>query len=574
MSAGVSIKIGANTSAMRSAFAELRKGFTGLAGAIRSFSVASISATAKVASSIAKGIGGAISKVSSMFANMLTGGGGLGSVLRLAGVAGLGMLLTDQARGAFEAATGYEDMRVRIEQFTGSAQAAKAILDDLEKFNLATPFETPDLNQALGSLMGAGITSGASDLVKEIAAVSKDGQQLVELADAVAKGFAKGKFQTEELNKFLEKQINLKPQLENITGLSGDEFTKAVENGLKFEDVTEAIRRMSAEGGQFFGLLKRQSQTTTGVISNLVGSWNALRREFAQPILDALKPVLMGATNLITDLIPRAREMGQTVSAALLQAFAVIRSGKTLELLRAGVALAFQGGMDVLMRGLRAAIAFLFTALPPVLDAAFAKLRDLQFWQGIALLFQGIAEAFSAEITSALPGSQDWEVEAMRAQARIDQSRGGTLIGRSGGVDFGAVLTDTLGKAVTAASAQLTTPISTELKNAIGNLKTLLQSAATEAEKLKEMGKVDPPSSSTDKKDDKKKDDEASVVRKMVKSLSISTSTARIGGGGFGVMFSQPILDEQKQTNKNIQKTNTLLAKILDRPNSMTATYA
>lgn len=568
MSAGVSIKIGANTTAMRSAFAELRKGFSGLSGAIRSFSVASISATAKVATSIAKGIGGAISKVSSMFSNMLTGGGGLGSVLRLAGIAGLGALITDQARGAFEAATGYEDMRVRIEQFTGSAEAAKAVLSDISQFSLTTPFEMTDLNQALSTLMGAGVTSGVTDIVKALGGVSKDGQQLTDLADALAKGFAKGKFQTEELNKFLERGINLMPQFTAVTGLAGDELTKAIEKGLKFDDVTESIRRMSAEGGQFFGLLKRQSQTTTGVISNLVDSWNTLRREFAQPILDALKPVLMGATGLITDLIPRARELGQTVSTALLQAFAVIRSGKTLDLLRAGVAVAFQGGLDVLMRGLRAAIAFLFTALPPVLDAAFAKLRDPQFWQGIALLFQGIGEAFSAEIRSALPNSKEWEVEAMRAAARIDQARGGTLIGRSGGVDFSAVLTETLAKGIANASAQLTSSMSPGLRAALESLKTLLHDSAAEAEKLKAMGTVDGPAAgATGAGAPTTAAAVTSAVQQMARSLTIATSTARIGGGGFGVMLGQPLVNEQK-------KTNGLLQKILDRPNSMTARYA
>jgi tape measure domain-containing protein len=406
----------------------------------------------RVFSGILSGARATAASIKSLFAGAAgaAGGAGGGGGLRLPGLpiagllagAGAVALLTTQLKGAMNAAARFETLQISVEHFTGSVQAAKDLLGDLASFAIKTPFETEDVQNVAGQLLGAGIRENVAGITKDLAALAADGQQLGELGDAMAKGFAKGKFQTEELNKFLERGINLMPALEQATGLAGESLTKAIEKGLRFDQVTAAIASMSAQGGQFFGLLERRSFSFVGLVSTLKGVWTDLRRELGQPILDALKPILEAGIARLGTLMEAAKKMGNSIGSAIGIAFQAIQSGRSMEFLGKGISFAFQTGIDILRRGVAGAIAFLGTALPPIMEAAFAKLSDPQFWQGIGKLLEAAAASFAAEIRAAL--GQKEMAAALRRQSDMAQMLGGALIERSGGVDFGATLSDSM----------------------------------------------------------------------------------------------------------------------------------
>ena len=218
---------------------------------------------------------------------------------------------------AISSATNIEDLNIDMETFLGSTQRARDLIAELTQFSVSTPFETDDLLQTSRILAGSGIQEGLAGIVKELGAVSSNGQQLRELGDALAKGFAKGKFQTEELNKFLERGINLMPALEEATGLTGEALTKAIQSGLDFDTVTAAIRSLSAEGGQFFGLLERRSRSTSGLISTLSGAWDNLLQKLGTPINDAIKPGLTLLIDGINGGVGLATQLGAVLASEI-----------------------------------------------------------------------------------------------------------------------------------------------------------------------------------------------------------------------------------------------------------------
>ncbi len=354
---------------------------------------------------IASGAAGAARSVKGVFsgvASAVPGGSLLGPLAGIAGIAGGVALVTSQLMGAFKAAAAFEDLEVRVSSFLGSTQAAAALLAELSTFADKTKFMTTDVQNAAGSLLGSGIRENISGIVQDIAAVSRDGEDLRSLADAVGKGFARGKFQTEALDAFMTRQINLMPALAKVTGLTGEALRDAIEEGLGFETVTAAIRALSQEGGQFFGVLERGGQTAAAKVSTLIGVWNTLRRTFAQPILDAIKPILSDAIGLVESFKTAAANAGKSVGQAVLAAFALVKSGQTMKLLGAGFDFAVAGAIDMLMRGLKAAGAFLSTVLPPIFEAAVAKLRDPMFWEGMAAVFRGIGGTIAIALQSAI----------------------------------------------------------------------------------------------------------------------------------------------------------------------------
>tara|TARA_R110000772_G_scaffold78559_1_gene168568 strand:- start:20554 stop:22449 length:1896 start_codon:yes stop_codon:yes gene_type:complete len=277
--------------------------------------------TAAAASrSIGKGfrsMGAGLGKVAGMMAGLAKSlakfGAIVGAITFGAAIAGA-VVLSKVLRGAISEAASYEQIKVTMTAFLKDADKARDTLAEINDFSVVTPFETKGLQEATNKMLGAGIAGDqVVDVLKEISAVSKSTEQVGELADALSKGFAKGKFQTEELNKFLERGINLMPELARVTGKTGEELQKAVQKGLKFDDVRSALAAMSAEGGLFFGVLGKQSTTFNGLISTLISNWQAFQTQLGKPINDALKPLLIFATTKIQEMTAGAESFGAAI---------------------------------------------------------------------------------------------------------------------------------------------------------------------------------------------------------------------------------------------------------------------
>lgn len=260
-----------------------------------------------------------------------------------AGIAAAGVAVSKLVKAGSGMAAQYETIRLTMGAYLKDLGHADTILNQIAKFSVVTPFETTGLQDATNTLLGAGIAGEeVVGVLKEIAAVSKTTGQVGELADALSKGFAKGKFQTEELNKFLERGINLMPELERVTGKSGEALQKAIQKGLKFDDVRTAIANLSKEGGLFFGMLETQSTTFTGLISTLSSNWDEFLLKFGQPINDSLKPLLDIFIVQVQKLTESGAQIGTVISTAI---DGVVNKIKGVDFV--GIGQKFIAGLDI-----------------------------------------------------------------------------------------------------------------------------------------------------------------------------------------------------------------------------------
>lgn len=297
-----------------------------------------------------------------------------------------------------KSASAFEDLTVRMETFTGSAETAAKILGELAEFGAATPFETRDLQETAGLLAGVGIEADRIvKIVKDLGAVSKSGEQLKELADALGKGFSKQKFQTEELNKFLERGINLRPMLEKVTKQTGPALTKALEKGLAFEDVARAIAMMSEAGGQFNGVLGRLSLTASGLFSTLLSNIQEFRTRFGKPIIDRLKPLLEKAIAISQKLTDQAGDWGAKLVEQMDKfiAFATPKVETLMGLFKEGTV------MDAIKTGLEVAGLKLADVLIRAKDAFVSDFKDLpsnfkEAMEAFGQILGGLSKQFDA----------------------------------------------------------------------------------------------------------------------------------------------------------------------------------
>lgn len=332
-------------------------------------------------------------------------GAASGAIKRLAAAFGGFVLARAAVRGltgALQEAASFEALELDFTVFLKDAEKARELIQRITKFSDATPFEANDLLQTTKNLLGAGIAGEkVYEVMQDIAAVASNGQQVGELGDALSKGFAKGKFQTEELNKFLERGINLLPELSKVTGKAGDELSKAIQKGIRFEDVTAAIAAMSQEGGLFYGRLEKQSKTATGLTSTLAGVWKSFKRDIGGPINDSLKPILESAIKAIASAGPAAASIGRALGGSLTIAaklFDVLFTGATrfAALFELGLTKAMEDVVHSLPNFMKALI-----GVPEGLEArGWGEIADEIAGRGMG----GIANRFKDELKGIVDG--------------------------------------------------------------------------------------------------------------------------------------------------------------------------
>lgn len=194
-------------------------------------------------------------------------GSGIGGLLAGAGIAA-GVV------GIAKLGVEMEQTRVSFSTFLGDAGKANVLISELNEFANVTPFDNAQIISASKALLTAGVTAeGMTDQLKTIGDVAAGaGVPITELSQIFAKATNKGKLQAEELNQFAERGIPILDVLAKKWGMNKAEVLKMGEKGKITADVMkEAFSTMSGEGGRFFNMMEKQSETAGGKISTLIG---------------------------------------------------------------------------------------------------------------------------------------------------------------------------------------------------------------------------------------------------------------------------------------------------------------
>lgn len=213
----------------------------------------------------------------------------------LKSMAGLGVgLLAGMAVKSNILAARFEQAEVAFSVMLGSMDKAKQIMQDLTEFSTKTPFTPEEVIKAAKTLLAFGISQDkVMASLKSLGDVSAaTGKDLSELARIYGKVFVKGKMQAEELNQLSEAGVPIIKELQKMYGKTGEEIFKMGETGkLKFKDLNGALSNMTTEGGVFFDMMAKQSETAAGKFSTLKGNIDEAFRalsnlKFSKTLLD------------------------------------------------------------------------------------------------------------------------------------------------------------------------------------------------------------------------------------------------------------------------------------------------
>ena len=201
-----------------------------------------------------------------------------------------------QVRGEFQ------QLEIAFETMLRSKQQADALMQQLIKTAVITPFGMSDIANSAKQLLAYGV---AADEVNETLVRLGDiaaglSIPINDLAYLYGTTMVQGRMYTQDLNQFLGRGIPIMEELAKQFGVTKNEVKELVTQGkVGFENVKEAIENLTSEGSKFGGLMEKQSKSITGQISNIEDSIEQMYNEIGKKTEGVISDALTGVSSII-----------------------------------------------------------------------------------------------------------------------------------------------------------------------------------------------------------------------------------------------------------------------------------
>jgi tape measure domain-containing protein len=215
-----------------------------------------------------------------------------------------------------------EDTTTSFEVMLGSADAAKSMLDQLIKFSDVTPFEDMQITDAAKMLLNFGIA--ADDIMPSIQMLGDvsggNAEKFSRLSLAFGQVSSQGKLMGQDLLQMINQGFNPLQEMSKTTGKSMAQLKDEMSKGLvSFDMVRNAFMSATGEGGKFYKMMEKQSETWHGLTSTLSGAMKSIGRAFGDIIMQGLKPLLKILIKVIQGIVAFAKtERGMAILKAVL----------------------------------------------------------------------------------------------------------------------------------------------------------------------------------------------------------------------------------------------------------------
>lgn len=206
--------------------------------------------------------------------------------------------------GALKAASDMQYMETQLATLTGSAAKGKAMMKELADFTAKTPFQIEGVQSAAKQLLASGTAaedvSGQLQFLGDIAAAV--GKPIEDMVRPFAKVQAQGRVTGETLQMFMDRGINIMPELAKVTGISMEDLRKAISKGeVSAKDLEKALDRMNDAGGLAEGGMENLSKTLKGQVSTALDNIKLAAAEFGKVIM----PIAVQVTQKVTEMAQR-----------------------------------------------------------------------------------------------------------------------------------------------------------------------------------------------------------------------------------------------------------------------------
>jgi tape measure domain-containing protein len=208
----------------------------------------------------------------------------------------IGAVATSIGVLGFNYAKEMENANAAFTVLLASADKAKNMLADLEKFANSTPFDMPGVTKASKTLLAFGVD--ANDLMptlKMLGDVSLgNSQYFQQLALVFGQVQANGKLMGQDLLQMVNVGFNPLEYISKRTGQSMSELRSEMEKGAITTDmVKQAFIDATAEGGRFNGSLEEYAKTWSGRWSTMMDTFGKFSGKILKPIYEFIRDKIL-----------------------------------------------------------------------------------------------------------------------------------------------------------------------------------------------------------------------------------------------------------------------------------------
>ena len=246
-------------------------------------------------------IGGSMDNVSKQISSAF---GAMGMALTTAGITA-GIIAF--GKSALSTAAELEQTSVAFEVFTGSAKTSGEMLAQLKAQALKSPMQFLDITKGAQVLLQYGLTAEQvipiTKMLGDVSAGNSD--KFNRLALAFGQVNAAGRLMGQEARQMINAGFNPLQAISDKTGVSMSVLTKRMHDGqISVKEVGDAFTFATSEGGRFFGMADRQSQTLQGAYNKLAESVTFAMGDIGDSISNAfnLNEAANNVVNLMADI--------------------------------------------------------------------------------------------------------------------------------------------------------------------------------------------------------------------------------------------------------------------------------
>lgn len=237
----------------------------------------------------------------------------IGSLGKMAGislsVAGVVSGMKDLASASIEAYRNNEMLITSFSTLLGSATQAQTLVSSLKQYGTDSPYDTEGLSKAAQLMLGYGMKlQQIMPTLRQLGDIAMgDNNKLQSLALAFSQMSAAGKVCKQDLNQMVNAGFNPLQIISEQTGESiGDLTDKVSQGAISVQQIEQAFKDATSEGGKFHNMALNMSNTLEGKINSMADEWANVKTQLGELIapafiagLETLKKTLQGILDLL-----------------------------------------------------------------------------------------------------------------------------------------------------------------------------------------------------------------------------------------------------------------------------------
>lgn len=211
-----------------------------------------------------------------------------------------------------------QQLEVAFTTMLQSGERASALLADAVEFAAKTPFDLQGVAGGIRQLLAYGTAAeeaiGTVEMLGNVSAgLSVPLNDMIYLYGTLR---AQGRAFTVDIRQFAGRGVPIYEELAKVLGVTRQELTGLISEGkVGFPEVEQAFRNMTSEGGMFYNLMRDQSKTITGQISNLQDGISQMFNSIGQQSEGVITSAISGLSWMVEHYRELARVLGVIVAA-------------------------------------------------------------------------------------------------------------------------------------------------------------------------------------------------------------------------------------------------------------------